>query len=102
MISESDRCDLYTGLGRGGPQRRDTIVVKLAGVVELLGKFRGGESAYVEPTVSRSILRHPQAKFSSRITIPLAFFHLPPCEDAKAKRRPARWKSYLSTKSRYH
>ena len=51
MISESDRCDLYMGLGRGGPQQHGAMVVKLAGMVELLGKFHGGESAYVEPTV---------------------------------------------------
>ena len=53
MISESDRCDLYTGLGRGGPRGRGAMTLRLVSTVELFGKFRGGESAYVAATVHR-------------------------------------------------
>lgn len=53
MISESDRCDLYTGLGQGGPRRRGAMTLRLASAAELLGKFRGGESAYVAATVEQ-------------------------------------------------
>jgi hypothetical protein len=56
MISESDRCDLYTGLTCGEACRRGAIRLKLGDTIDLLGKICGGESAYVKPTVQYSIM----------------------------------------------